>query len=85
MNKFFLTQAKTDLPVLKPFVLDARPGWQSGNLVTLASNRNVGFVMALVLIVWLLLDSAIAQTQGDPNQTIFQTLIKWTPLMFKGP
>ncbi len=85
MNKFFLTEGKTDLPVLKPFIVDNKSGWQSGNLVALASNRNVGFTIALVLVVWLLFDSAVAQSQGDSNQTIFQTLIKWTPLMFKGP
>ena len=84
-NRFSLTRGQTDLPVLKPFVLDHGSAGHSGNLVAFLSNRSVGLALSLSLIVWLLIDAAFAQYQSDPNQTVFQTLVKWTPLMFKGP
>jgi polar amino acid transport system permease protein len=51
----------------------------------LAGNRKIGFALITILSAWLMIDVAYAQLQGDVNQTIFQTLVKWTPLMFMGP
>ncbi len=45
----------------------------------------VGLFIITVLLLWIALDQAQAQLQGDPEQTVLQTLIKWTPLMFFGP
>ncbi len=84
-NKFFLNQEHTDLAVIKPFILTNGPGWQIENMVGLARNRNVGSALFLILAAWLMIDAAFAQVQGDAGQTIFQTLVKWTPLMFMGP
>ena len=74
----------TDLPVLLPF----RPGaatWDARDWAGLATSRRFGLAIALVLISWLLIDSAWAQMVGAQGQTVWQTLVKWTPLMFFGP
>ncbi len=84
-NKFSLYQGATDLPVIKPFILTNGPGWQIENIVSLAGNRKIGLALLAILSAWLMIDVAYAQLQGDVNQTIFQTLVKWTPLMFMGP
>lgn len=84
-NKFSLYQGATDLPVIKPFILTNGPGWQIENIVSLAGNRKIGLALITILSAWLMIDVAYAQLQGDVNQTIFQTLVKWTPLMFMGP
>ncbi len=84
-NKFSLHQGASDLPVIKPFVLTNGPGWQIENMVSLAGNRKIGLALLAILSAWLMIDTAFAQIQGDANQTIFQTLVKWTPLMFMGP
>jgi len=84
-NKFSLHQGGTDLPVIKPFILTNGPGWQIENMVGLAGNRKIGLALIMILSAWLMIDTAYAQLQGDANQTIFQTLVKWTPLMFMGP
>lgn len=44
-----------------------------------------GVFLIAALLLWLALDEAWAQLQGDPQQTVLQTLIKWTPLMLLGP
>jgi hypothetical protein len=36
-------------------------------------------------VSWLLIDTAWAQMVGAQGQTVWQTLVKWTPLMFFGP
>ncbi|MCW8873065.1 MAG: ABC transporter permease subunit, partial [Xanthomonadales bacterium] len=41
--------------------------------------------LALVLISWILIDSAAAQMVSTQGQTVWQTLVKWTPLMMFGP
>ena len=45
----------------------------------------VGLSIFAALVLWLITDQALAQLQGDPEQSALQTLIKWTPLMFFGP
>jgi len=44
-----------------------------------------GLFLIAALLAWIAMDEAWAQLQGDPQQTVLQTLIKWTPLMFLGP
>ncbi len=84
-DRFFLNRSQTDLPVIKPFTLTNGPGWQIENMAGLARNRSIGMALILILSSWLMIDAAYAQLQGDATQTIFQTLVKWTPLMFWGP
>ena len=84
-DRFFLNRSHTDLPVIKPFVVANGPGWQIENMVGLARNRSIGLALILIFSAWLMIDAAYAQIQGDASQTIFQTLVKWTPLMFWGP
>jgi len=84
-KKTALVQGRTDLPVMKPFAVSGGGGWQPGAVVGFTFSRRAGVALFLVLAVWLGTDVAYAQLQGNPEQTIFQTLIKWTPLMFWGP
>ena len=74
----------TDLPVMMPF----RPGaatWDARDWAGLATSRRFGLALALVLISWILIDSAAAQMVSTQGQTVWQTLVKWTPLMMFGP
>lgn len=41
--------------------------------------------IVLLLAAWVVADEVHAQIHGDLEQTVLQTLIKWTPLMFFGP
>ncbi len=75
----------TDLPVMKPFNYAVSAALQARDIVKFSLNKRTALVLILVLTAWLGIDEALAQVQGDPNQTILQTLIKWTPLMFFGP
>ena len=75
----------TDLPVMKPFNYAASAALQARDILKFSLNKRTAVVLVLVLTAWLGIDEALAQVQGDPNQTILQTLIKWTPLMFFGP
>ena len=84
-KKTLLAEGRTDLPVMKPFAPTGGGGWRAGDVVGFTFSRRTGLALFLVLAVWLGTDAAHAQLQGDPNQTIFQTLAKWTPLMFWGP
>ena len=47
-------------------------------------SKVVGVAILTILATWLTLDSAWAQMIGDQEQTVLQTLIKWTPLIFFG-
>ncbi len=74
----------TDLPVMLPF----RPGsaaWDARDWAGIATSKRFGFALALVLISWIFIDSAYAQMVGGKTQTVWETLIKWTPLMMFGP
>ena len=77
-------KTKTDLPVMLPFTLAGKDTWNAGDVVRFSFSPQIAWAMAIVLSVWLFIDAAFAQVQGDPNQTIIQTLIKWTPLMMFG-
>ena len=79
-----LHNKSTDLPVLLPF----RPGaatWDARDWAGLATSKRFGLALALVLISWLLIDTAYAQMVGAQGQTVWETIVKWTPLMFLGP
>ena len=76
---------RTDLPVLKPMAVGATGAVRVGDVLAFALHLRVGLAMLLALAGWLVIDVVHAQVQGDPDQTILQTLVKWTPLMFKGP
>ncbi|MGB3279772.1 MAG: amino acid ABC transporter permease [Pseudorhodobacter sp.] len=74
----------TDLAVMLPF----RPGaatWDARDWAGLATSRWFGAAVALTLASWIFIDAAIAQMVGAQGQTVFQTLVKWTPLMLLGP
>lgn len=75
--------ASTALPVLaaprlSPSVSAAQ--WALG-----FTRGRTGLFLIAALLAWIAMDEAVAQLQGDPEQTVLQTLIKWTPLMFLGP
>ena len=70
---------------MKPLRLGSTVSWRVGDVVMFALRPKVGLLILAPLAAWLLIDSVLAQVQGDPNQTILQTLLKWTPLMFLGP
>ena len=79
-----LHNKSTNLPVLLPF----RPGaatWDARDWAGLATSKRFGLALALVLISWLLIDTAYAQMVGAQGQTVWETIVKWTPLMFLGP
>ena len=49
------------------------------------ARREMVLFIIMVLTAWIVVDEVHAQIQGDIEQTVLQTLIKWTPLMFFGP
>jgi len=78
-----VASASTVLPVLaaprlSPSVSAAQ--WALG-----FTRGRTGLFLIAALLAWIAMDEAVAQLQGDPEQTVLQTLIKWTPLMFLGP
>ena len=77
-------QGNTDLPVMKPFSPSHAATWRAGDVVAFSISRPVAWALIITLLAWIGIDTALAQVQGDPNQTVLQTLIKWTPLMFLG-
>ncbi len=86
MRRDPLRNAGTDLPVLLPF----RPGAAGQRnafdyWLDTATDRRTGLALFLVLFGWLVIDGAQAQMTGDVEQTVLETLVKWTPLMFLGP
>lgn len=74
----------TDLPVMKPFSPTRLSTWEASDVVAFSLSSRMAWALAFILVAWLGIDVALAQVQGDPNQTILETLIKWTPLMFFG-
>ncbi|MBI1386766.1 MAG: ABC transporter permease subunit [Rhizobiales bacterium] len=80
-----LAGATTDLPVMHEFRPGGTSTWGAGDWAATATDRRIGLALVLLLVGWLMIDTAYAQLQADPNQTVFQTLVKWTPLMLFGP
>ncbi|MEQ8602078.1 MAG: amino acid ABC transporter permease [Marivibrio sp.] len=78
-------EGATDLPVMKPFHLPHGGRGAADLWVGAATDRRLGLALGLTLLCWVLIDSAHAQVQADADQTVFQTLVKWTPLMLFGP
>ena len=85
MNPISRIINSTDLPVMKSFKYKTSATIQARDILKFSLNKQTALVLILLLTVWLGIDEAYAQVQGDPNQTILETLIKWTPLMFFGP
>lgn len=84
MKSSYTIKNTTDLPVMLPFAPSGGTGWSARDVVRYSSQPQFVWAMIAVLGFWLFVDSAAAQVQGDPNQTVFETLLKWTPLMFFG-
>ncbi len=84
MRQFYKIQTTTDLPVMLPITLSNGGRWDAGEVVRFSFSPRTVWVLIAALTTWLFVDAAYAQVQGDPEQTILQTLIKWTPLMFFG-
>jgi polar amino acid transport system permease protein len=79
------SNAKTDLPVLKPFVIAGSNAWTMETFGTVSADRRILIAFAIILATWLSVDVVYAQLQGDINSSAFDTLVKWTPLMLLGP
>lgn len=75
----------TDLAVMKPFLPARSDGITPAYWSDVVSNYRVGMILALILAAWLSVDAALAQNDGAGRQTVLDTIIKWTPLMFFGP
>jgi polar amino acid transport system permease protein len=75
----------TDLPVMLPYRLNSRQRYGASEWAGLMTSRWIGSALLFSLTAWLLADVAYAQGVGDAEQTVWQTLVKWTPLMFSGP
>lgn len=67
-----------------PFTPAGGGTWNPRDVVRYSFQPQFIWAIIATLGIWLFVDSAMAQVQGDPNQTILQTLIKWTPLMMFG-
>ncbi len=85
LSRAGLFGARTDLPVLKPFLPGTAGAWGVRDVLGFSLHRRIGLVLLLALAGWLTIDTVYAQVQGDPKQTVLETLVKWTPLMFMGP
>ncbi|MEO3414539.1 amino acid ABC transporter permease [Roseovarius sp. CAU 1744] len=84
MKSSFELRNTTDLPVMLPFTPAGGGTWNTGDVVRFSFRPQFAWALFVVLSCWLFVDAAYAQVQGDPEQTILQTLIKWTPLMLFG-
>lgn len=73
----------TDLPVLKPFRIATHVPVEG--LVLRLLNGRLAFALLSVLLIWMLVGEARAQIMADADQTVLDTLIKWTPLILLGP
>ncbi len=82
---FGLYGGRTDLPVMMPFVPGSGARPQAADVLSSTLHRRIALLLFVPLAAWLLVDTVMAQVQGDPDQTVLETLIKWTPLMFMGP
>lgn len=80
-----LHASSTDLPVMQTVTPSAFKGWHVADAVTFTFSRKVGLLLVTLFFGWVGIDTVLAQFQGDADQTIFQTIVKWTPLMFWGP
>ena len=80
-----LRVSSTDLPVMQTVTPSAFKGWHVADAVTFTFSRKVGLLLVTLFFGWVGIDTVLAQFQGDADQTIFQTIVKWTPLMFWGP
>ena len=80
------SSGKTDLPVMLPFRLAANsPVDLLHSYSRVLFDFRVAFALLAILFIWVGVDAAYAQVQSESSQTVWQTLIKWTPLMLFGP
>jgi polar amino acid transport system permease protein len=84
MKSSFKIKDETDLAVMLPFAPAGGGSWSPQDMLRYSFQPRFAWALIATLGLWLFVDSAMAQVQGDPNQTVLQTLIKWTPLMFFG-
>jgi len=76
----------TDMPVILPFRLESGLGSDPAHIITrTAGNKSLLLLLIGILLIWLSADVVYAGLQGNSHQTIWHTLLKWTPLMFLGP
>ena len=80
MKNLYISKSKTDLPIMKPFIIRESP---YGNLSKWLVNFSPGIFifLTLVAIFWPFF------TFGQNNYTIktaFDALIKWIPFLFWG-
>ena len=80
-----LRVSSTDLPVMQTVTPSAFKGWHVADAVNFTFSWKVGLLLVTLFFGWVGIDTVLAQFQGDADQTIFQTIVKWTPLMFWGP
>lgn len=82
--KGFDLRGSTDLPVIGPFALADKRMPGAHDYLSFAFRPFFLWSLILVLAAWICVDAARAQVTGDPDQTVLETLVKWTPLMFLG-
>lgn len=78
------SNSESDLAVVRPFRI-ACPSIGTTDVVGLLTARKSGLSLAVILLGLLVVSSAAAQAVGNPDQSIFEMVVKWSPLMFLGP
>lgn len=73
----------SDMAVMKPFRITAHAPVEG--LVLQMLNGRLALALLSVLLIWMLVGEARAQIMADADQTVLDTLIKWTPLILLGP
>lgn len=82
--KSYLAMTQTDLPVMKPFQL--APAKPVGEVcLDILSQRRLCLCLLAVLLAWISVDAAIAQSSGGSRPSALETILRWTPLIFFGP
>lgn len=82
--KSYLATTQTDLPVMKPFQLvPAKPVGEV--FLDILSQRRFCLCLLAVLLAWISVDAAIAQSSGGSRPSALETILRWTPLIFFGP
>lgn len=83
-KSLFKVEKSSDFAVMLPYTPSGGGAWNAADMLRYSFKPQVGWLLFGLLGIWLFADTAFAQVQGDAEQTVLQTLIKWTPLMFFG-